>query len=160
MNSVPVRQIAAATLVLVLIGAFSLPSSAQQQRAERAAITVYQIEASNEPPGGVDPQIKSLVDQFEGTLRYSTYKLVSKTPERMSPGDKEKLAIPGHREMHLNMLGYEGNYIRLKVRVIEKNNDERRELLDTEFRLVEGGTVLIGGYGYRDGKLIVAISAK
>jgi hypothetical protein len=62
--------------------------------------------------------------------------------------------------MLLQMLGYDGNRIKMKVRLVEKQPGGSRDVLNTEFRLVEGGTMMIGGYDYRDGKLIVAISAK
>lgn len=156
MKSAPVRQAVAVLSVFLILVSLPLPLLAQEQRAD---ITVYQIAASNGEPG-IDPQIQSLVKEFEGTFRYSTYKLVSKTPMQMKVGENDKIVLAGNREMHLQMLGYDGNRIKLNVKVIEKQNMKRNEVLNTEFRLTEGGTILIGGYDYRDGRLIVAISAK
>jgi len=69
--------------------------------------------------------------------------------------------LPGHREMQLRMQGYEGNRISLKVKIKEKAEKGRhREVLNTEFRIIEGGTIMIGGYEYHGGKLLIAISAK
>jgi hypothetical protein len=32
-------------------------------------------------------------------------------------------------------------------------------VLNTEFRLIKGGTIVIGDYNYHEGKLILAVSA-
>ena len=63
--------------------------------------------------------------------------------------------------MELQMQGYEGSRINLKVKITEKAHKGReRDVLNTEFRLIEGGTIMIGGYQHREGNLLLAISAK
>jgi hypothetical protein len=160
MKIVPARQVTIPLAVLLL--AF-LPylASAQEQIPNKAAhILIYVIEASNEGQG-VDPQIQHLVKEFRGAFRYSSYQLVTKIPRRLEPGEKEEVNLPGHREMQLQMQGYENDRISLKVRIREKAEKGRhRDVLNTEFRIIEGGTIVIGGYEYQNGKLLVAISAK
>jgi hypothetical protein len=161
MKSVPARQVTYPLAVLLLLAFLPHPSLAQEQYPNKAAhILIYVIEASNEGKG-VDPQIQHLVKEFRGALRYSSYELVSKIPRRLEPGEKEEVKLPGHREMQLRMQGYEGNRISLKVEIKEKADKGRhREVLNTEFRIIEGGTIMIGGYEYHGGKLLIAISAK
>jgi len=48
----------------------------------------------------------------------------------------------------------------MKIRIVEKSTRGRsRDVLNTEFRLTRGGTIVIGDYNYQKGKLILAISA-
>jgi hypothetical protein len=148
-------------LATTLVFAWSSQALAKRDRPGGGVqIVVYLIEASNGNPG-VDPRIRGIVDQFEGAFRYSTYKLLSKIPMDLPVGSEEKLAVPDQRELSLSVQGFENRRVRLKVKIVEKPKSDRpREVLNTEFRIVEGGTILIGGYSYRDGKLILAISAR
>jgi len=148
----------AAMLTLVLLLGPNV-SAASARADEQARIVVYLIKASDGSPG-VDPEIRSIVKQFGGAFRYSSYRLVSKIPKSVPMGGDVRIALPGSREMRVYANGRENNRIRLKIRVKEKSVQGReREILNTEFRIVEGGTIMIGGYNYHDGKLMVAISA-
>jgi hypothetical protein len=162
MNNVPPRRATVALAFLFLLLFFSAPLQAQGQGPGQSAdIVISVIEASNGGGNGVDPQIRGLVKEFGGALRYSTYRLVSRIPRELREGERETVSLPGDRQMQLQMQGHEGNRIKLRVRLTEKSSEGgSREKLNTEFRLIEGGTIMIGGYHYRDGKLLIAISAK
>jgi hypothetical protein len=126
----------------------------------RVHTIVYLIKASNDMPG-VDPEIRHIVREFQGAFKYSTYRLVSKVPKDIAIGSDEKIALPGLREMQIYAKGYENNRIKLRVRIKEKQSrGGAREVLDTDFRIMEGGTIIIGGYHYQEDKLILAISAE
>ena len=123
------------------------------------SVVVYVIEASEGVPG-VDPAIRHIVKDFHETLRYSTYKLLSRVSRKIPVGKDAKVSLPGERELRLYAQGYEAKRIKLKAIIIDKSNKkEPREILSTQFRISRGVTMLIGGYNYRDGKLILAISA-
>jgi hypothetical protein len=151
--------VALAVVVAVL---FSISPRAAAQRDGPDGdmrIVVYLIEASDGVPG-IDPEIRDIVKQFQRTFRYSTYRLVSKIPKKIRMGNDEKIALPGLRELRLYARGHEGRRIKLKVKIMEKPmRGRQRQVLDTDFRIVKGGTIVIGGYDYHTGKLIVAISA-
>ncbi|RJP18524.1 MAG: hypothetical protein C4520_14350 [Candidatus Abyssobacteria bacterium SURF_5] len=158
MNRVPARQVTVFLLVSLLLS-FSAVSAPAQQAGPKADIIIYVIEASN-GGGGVDPQIQHLVKEFKGAFRYSSYQLVKRIPRRLEAGEKEIVPLPGGRQMQLQMQGYEENRIKLRVKILEKKEKGSRDILNTEFRIIKGGTIMIGGYDYRDGKLVMAISAK
>ena len=160
MRIVPVRRVAILFATLFLLSLLPYSAMAQEQgSSQKADIIIYVIEASNEGQG-VDPQIQGLVKEL-GAFRYSSYKLVSKIPRQLRSGEKESVSLPGNRQMQLQMQGAEGNRVKLKVKITEKSEEQRsRDILNTEFRIIEGGTIMIGGYDYRNGKLFVAISAK
>lgn len=149
-------------LAVVLAVLFSISPRAAAQRDGPDGdmrIVVYLIEASDGVPG-VDPEIRDIVKQFQRTFRYSTYKLVSKIPKKVSVGNDEKIALPGLRELRLYARGREDGRLKLKVKIVEKPmRGPERDVLNTDFRIVKGGTIVIGGYDYHTGKLIVAISA-
>lgn len=151
------------TLVIMAISIsifFSGPAAVAKERgsADHVRIVVYLIEASDGVPA-VDPQIRDIVKQLHGTLRYSTYRLRSKIPKTIRIGEEQKIALPGSREMRLYARGHEGGRMKLKVKITAKGDRGRtRDVLNTEFRLGKSGTIVIGGYDYHGNKLIVAIS--
>ena len=149
-------------LAVILSLTFLFGPNASAQRIDSGGevrIVVSLIEASNDAPR-VDPQIRGLVKQFRGDFRYSSYKLVSRIPKTIKIGSYETVRLPGSREMRLYARGYENNRVKLNVKVTERGRRGRgREVLNTDFRIVRGGTIMIGGYRYRDGRLMVAISA-
>lgn len=145
---------------VLLIMAAGMDAAAQPSGpGGEVKIIVYVIEASEGVPG-VDPQIRHIVKQFHGTFRHSTYRLVSKVPRKVPMGKEARIALPGLRELRIKALGYETGRIKLKLRISEKSTRGRsHDVLNTEFRLIKGGTIVIGDYNYREGKLILAVSA-
>jgi hypothetical protein len=151
--------VALATVLVLVLVLGSNASATPPDSDEKVRIVVYLIKASDDAPG-VDSEIKDLVRQFGGAFRYSSYRLVSKIPKSIPLGSEVKIPLPGSRRLHIYARGREGKRIRLKIKIREKSARGRdREMLNTEFRIVEGGTIMIGGYNYHEGKLMVAISA-
>lgn len=153
------------TLLALFVSAILLAStgagvSAQTPGAsDTVRIVVHLIEASNGAPG-VDPEIKDIVKDFRGEFRYSTYKLISKVPKTIKTGDNENIDLPDSRELQLYSKGYEKDRVKIRVKIVEKSKGKAaRDVLDTEFRIVSGGTIIIGPYNYKQGKLLLAISA-
>jgi hypothetical protein len=148
--------VALAIMLSVFLG---IPHNALAQADDSVRIVVYVIEASDGVPG-VDPEIKPLVKQFHGTFRYSTYKLISKVPKTIPMGGQSKIMMPGQREMNISALGQEEGRIKLKVRITKKSaKGQSRDVLNTEFRLGKGASMVIGGYDHNNAKLILAISS-
>lgn len=160
MTNTSIGKVAVLAAALALVLMFGPNASATPpDSGEEVRVIIYLIRASDDAPG-VDSEIKGLVRQFKGAFRYSSYRLVSKMPKSIPVGDEVKVPLPGSRQLHVHARGREDNRIKLKVKIREKARRGRdRDMLNTEFRIVEGGTIIIGGYDYREGKLIVAISA-
>jgi hypothetical protein len=153
--------LAVSVLVFVVASILSLPDSTVSAEGESSAVktVIYLIEASD-GPGGIDPAIKDIVKQVSGTLRYSSYKVFSTIRKKIDIGDDEDISLPGSRELNIRALGYEEDRIKLRVKIAEKSGrGESRDMVNTEIRIVKGGTFIIGGYDHDGGKLIVAISA-
>lgn len=161
MTHMPIsRPVTAFMLSIVLVFLLTPGVSAQPPgSSEEVGIVVYLIEASNGAPG-VDPEIKEIIKDLKGELRYVTYKLISKIPKKIKTGKSEKIKLPDSRELLLTAGGYEDGRVKLSVKVTEKQGrGASREVVNTDFRIVRGGTIIIGPYNYREGKLILAISA-
>jgi hypothetical protein len=153
------------SVIVALLAALALLCTAPYAQAQSSSgtdavgVVVYVIKASDGVPG-VDPAIKHIVKQFHESFRYSTYKLVKKVPKKIPLRSVTKIKLPGDRELYLSALGVEGSRIKLRVRIAEKaSGGKSRDALNTEFKLAKGGTIGIGGYDYKKGKLILAISA-
>jgi len=154
------RIIPVLMLFAIFFFAFGPKAFAQSHEApDDVRIVVYLIEASNGAPG-VDSEIKQIIKELKGELRYSTYRLISKVPKKIKTGERERIGLPDSRELLLFARGFEDGRVKLNVKITEKSSrGDRREVLNTDFRIVKGGTILIGPYNYREGKLILAISA-
>ena len=146
-------------LAILLPVLFAFGSNAPAQPGDAVGIVVYVIEASDGVPG-VDSEIRPIVKQFHQTFRYSTYKLISKMPKRIPIGGETKIMLPGLRELKIAALGHEAGRIKLRVKITKREaRGKPRDVLNTEFRLGKGSSMVIGGYDYHKGKLILAISA-
>jgi hypothetical protein len=167
MTSIPLRKSLIALALLVACVFLASPGVGAEPPDRRGGrgegndvrIVVYLIDASDNA-SGVDPEIKGIVNQLRGTFGYSSYRLVSKIRKNVPVGNSEKFSLPGPRELTVFAHGREGNRIKLKVKVHEKSGrGGSRDALNTEFRIADGGTIIIGGYKHDGGRLIVAISA-
>ena len=161
MTTMPVKKDFLIFLLSVIL-VFSLTPGICAQPSDSPGdvrIVVYMIEASNDAPG-VDSQIKDIIKDLRKELRYSTYRLISKVPKKIKIGGRESVKLPGSRNLLLFAQGYENGRVKLRVKVTEKSGrGPERSVLNTEFRIVRGGTIIIGPYNYHEGKLILAISA-
>lgn len=143
---------------------------------ERAGITVRVISASR-GPGVVDPALGDLHRQLSSLFGYSSYRLLdqrrfalsrgetaviglpgglARPPQRESPGFRQRL-VPrqaGQRTFEVTPLGMSGGFLQMRVKMDEDGN----RLLDTQFRIPPGETIMIGGPPYGPGVLIVAVT--
>jgi hypothetical protein len=161
MTNISIGKILLALIVsAILVASTGSGVSAQTpDSSDTVRIVVHLIEASNGAPG-VDPEIKDILKDFRDEFRYSTYKLISKVPKTINKGGSQKVALPDSRELQLFSKGYENGRVKLRVKIVEKPKEKAaREMLNTEFRIVRGGTIIIGPYNYKKGKLLLAISA-
>ena len=161
----------AAVAILVLLG-----SVAQAQ--ERTEVTVRVIAAST-AERGFDPSLSDIQGKLGALFAYSSYRLIgqqsfalsfgetgsmplpagrqARGPGKESPGFRERFApaAPVGRTLEVIPVSKRGDLVELQVRMEEGG----RVLLNTQFRIASGGTILIGGPHFGPGVLIVALSA-
>jgi len=136
-----------------LILTVALISSAVQAWSQSPVrLTVEVIQASRNG-NAVDPSLGKLRAQLK-SLNYSSYQLLASHPLATTIGAKQVVALPGGKSLDLFPYGLSGETLELLVTI----TDGTRRLLDTTFRLSNGGTILVGGPAHGDGVLILAIT--
>lgn len=148
------------------------------QGQERAEVSVRVIAASR-AERGFDPSLSDIQGKLGSLFGYSSYRLIgqqsfslgfgqagsmmlpggsrARGPGREFPGIRERFApaAPVARTLEVVPVARRGDLVELQVRMEEGG----RILLNTQFRIASGGTILIGGPHFGPGVLIVALSA-
>ena len=118
--------------------------------AQDVKISIMVIKASNNGDT-VDPALSRLNSQL-GQLNYSSYSLVKKDSKQGKLGGELSFSLPDGDMLSVNMKNIEDSFVTLDVSMREAG-------MRTNFKIVNGGTVLIGGNEYKDGTLVIAITA-
>ncbi|MEO5656946.1 MAG: hypothetical protein ABIO65_10110 [Nitrospiria bacterium] len=133
-------------IAVVLLGA----AAAWGQSAVNLNVQV--IHASNTGKA-VDPALAKIRSQLS-SFKYTNYALLETRPFTTAIGAKHAMPLPGGKILDLYPYGVSGGSLELLVTI----TDGAKRVLDTTFRLSNGGTILVGGPTHADGVLIVAIS--
>jgi len=144
-------RIAALLVGLVLASAGS-PLLAAAGEAVRLGVEV--IYASNEGQR-VDPSLAGVERQLRSSFRYSSYRRLDSHELVRSIGQQGTVPLPGGRTLLLAPQGVSGGSVILLASI----QGGGRALLNTELKLANGGTILVGGPSHEAGVLILAITA-
>lgn len=154
---------------------------------ERTSVLVRVILASSEGQG-MDPAIGDLYRQLSSMFGYSSYRLMEERQMSLATGERGLVRLPAgpvqeeerrglprpqpfqrvpalkekapgraltYRGFEVVPVGRLGDQVEMRVRMEE----DGRRLLNTHFRIANGGTVLVGGPPYGSGVLIIAVTA-
>jgi hypothetical protein len=158
MTGMPFRKVFVPLIVCIVALSLSGAGAFAQGASSSFAVVVYLIEASNDG-SRIDPEIKNIAKQLQGDFPYSAYKLVKKTPRRISVGKPETIPLSGGRELRLTASGYDNKMVKFNAEITRKpGGGQPPEKVKTGFRIAEGVTRVIWVYSNKKGKLIVAIS--
>jgi len=120
--------------------------------AQTVPIQVQVILASREAGGHVDPAIRSLVRELQRDFAYTSYRLLETQRGQVGAQRPWRTAIAGGRPLNVALMGASGRRVELKITTADVN---------TRVSLQRGGPpFLVGGPPYRNGVLIIAISAR
>jgi hypothetical protein len=136
-------------IAVLLVGGAVAPSAWPQSPV---SLTVQVVHASNTGKR-VDPALAKIRAQL-GAFTYSNYTLLDTRPFATALGAKHAMPLPGGKTLDLYPYGLSGGSLELLVTI----TDGAKRILDTTFRLANGGTILVGGPTHADGVLIIAIS--
>ena len=103
---------------------------------------------------GVDGQLSDLSRQLR-MFRYTTYELMGQHRLFRSIGQRGSVSLPGGKTLQLTPQGITGGSVVLLASIRHGGNT----LLNTELKLANRGTILVGGPLHAGGVLILAISA-
>ncbi|MCD6460894.1 hypothetical protein J7L67_09565 [bacterium] len=118
--------------------------------AQTVKISILVIKASNNG-NSVDPALNHLKSQLN-RLNYSSYLLIKSDSKQDKVNGKVQFYLPDGDVLNVNLNNIGKSFITLDVSMFKAG-------MKTNFKIVNGGTVLIGGNEYEDGTLVIAITA-
>ncbi len=138
----------------ILILAFLFLSSglvvAQSNFSKEVNIGIKVIKASNER-GGIDPQLSDLSSQLV-RLNYTSYQFLMQDSKTGVPKDELFFNLPDGDVLRVVLLTVDEPYIKLYVAI-------KKAGLNTNFKISNHGTVIVGGNKFKGGSLVIAITA-
>ena len=123
--------------------------------AERLGVNIKVVLADRNSTE-IDPEVREMAAGLQGVLKYTGFHLVKDVSLNLAKGAHDEVTLPPQRKMHLQFKGYEGQHARLKLSIIE----HQEEIFQTTVLLVDGGSVLIGGPPLEGGVLILKVGGK
>ncbi len=104
---------------------------------------------------GVDSRLAVLERQLQTTFRYTTYQLMGSHNQFLAMGQPGHVALPGGKLLVLVPQGISGGAVVLLVSIQQGG----QVLLNSQLKLANRGTILVGGPVHEAGVLILAIGA-
>jgi hypothetical protein len=118
------------------------------------AINVKTVLASQETDY-LDPELSSLTKELQSVFRYSSYRLLSKHAVRLAIEDTATVSLPGNRILKMTPMGILDDRIELKLVIFKKN----QQIFETLIKLLNHGSLTVGGPKHQDGILLFHISS-
>lgn len=153
-------------LVLVVFAGVATPADVWGNDRRVSVVATSILAVKEETRQELDPELIALREKLEELFKYRGYVVVDKA-ERSGEYETElEFGLPenlvlrvtpkrGDREGRINLVAK-------LVRVVpskKKGKKIEKSVLETELKLKEGGTVLLGGPSLEDGVLILALEA-
>jgi hypothetical protein len=139
-------------LVIICV-LFSWGGYTQPVSAAAFDIEVRIIHASNADKA-FDPRLMDLQKDLQ-TLNYMSFEQLDTVGLSLDKGKTGKVNLPGGRIMELTPADFEKGKINMNVKIMEKGSS----ILTTRLRIANHGTVILGGPSYKQGFLVLAITA-
>jgi hypothetical protein len=150
-SSCPGVPAARAALLALLVLVFGAGAAS----AEAVTVDIGVVVASHEGTA-IDPALSALKPKLQSMFPYSSYRMVDRMRKTLAVGETGEFPLPGGRSIQVTPAPPPGVKIRLDVQVMERT----RNLLTTTLGMSRGGMVIVGGPPYRNGVLILLISAE
>jgi hypothetical protein len=144
-----------AVLAAVAGGLLCLPSAGAW--GETLAVQITTVRATDDGP--CDPELEGLRPRLRRLAGYRGYQLLGEHRRQVAWRDTEEFDLGDGRSLVLQPKGMNEQRIMMQVRLLEG----RRRLVDTNVRLVNGGTMVFGvGRDARggDGAVLILLRAQ
>ena len=113
------------------------------------------IEASN-VGSSIDPSLRDVHDQLGTLFNFTSYRLLRDLNIHLVGNRPVEVPVHGGRSMEVTLSGEYRKTVELRIRIKRDGMD----ILNTQVRLSQGRTVLIGGPKHGEGVIIFAVSAR
>ena len=113
------------------------------------------IEASN-VGSSIDPSLRDVHDQLGTLFNFTSYRLLRDLDLHLVGNRPVEVPVHRGRSMEVTLSGEYRKTVELRIRI----KRDGMNILDTQVRLSQGRTVLIGGPKHGEGVIILALSAR
>ncbi len=134
-----------------------LPLSARSAWADgsgKVRVKVRIVHATNAHTQ-IDQRLSKMARYLQN-LRYSGFELLASESTDLTKNGKRTFSIAGGRKMTVNLLSKDAKRAKLRVQI----HGKRGKLLDTTVSVRRNGFFVVAGPRYKDGILVLPISAK
>lgn len=101
-------------------------------------IEVTSVRATESGPS--DPELVALRPRLRRLVGYRAFQIVGHEVRHCDWHNETRFTIPGGRHLQLLPKGYDDDVVKMEVRLLEG----RRRLVDTNVRVMKGGTMMFG----------------
>ncbi|MBI4970629.1 MAG: hypothetical protein HZC17_02185 [Candidatus Omnitrophica bacterium] len=147
------KSISIFTSMALAVSLFAVPTAIAQESVS-AQISVIVALAI---PGGdkVDPRLSAIESELNNTFRKSSYEQLEEMRFDLASQQIESRPLPGGGELGVQLVGADPGRFTLNVTIISNGT----QVLNTNFTIARGGTIIVGGPSYKEGNLVLAIKA-
>jgi len=135
------------TAILILITMGLVNSS--MASAEQVEIVVKVVHASKNG-NEVHENVKELYSRLSKMFDFTSYKMLLDVKEKGDYSQKQIITLPNNQKLILTPIEKDKDF-HIKVEM------EIEGVIKTDFRLKDGGTIILGGTKHKDGVLILVI---
>ncbi len=142
----------AVKMVFVLICVVFVSVPVVLSNNNEVSINITAIMASHETDS-IDSDLMPIADEFKTLFSYSSYKKIKKYTVVLKENQSDRIVLPQEQDLVVDYKGLdEKDNIAIHVSM--------GGVLNTDFTLIDGGHILIGGPEYEDGVLVLLFEAK
>ena len=152
-ENILVRRLTGASLgVAGLVLLATVVSAGAESAQHRVNVRIDSVLAADTNQG-CDKRLHSLSQRLRRMFHYSTFRLVKHEESRTPFGQTAAFSLPGGFILHVEPTGMDGNMIKSEMMLFGGSVP----IMITEFKLMNHGTIFVGGPRYDTGSLIISI---
>ncbi|MBN1520912.1 MAG: hypothetical protein JW928_00140 [Candidatus Aureabacteria bacterium] len=103
----------------------------------------------------IDTRLTGIEGQLKSIFRFSSYELYTTRRLVIPMGREEQIALPESKIFLLSPLYFHGRMVVMQAKILSG----RRLVVDTQFRVSQGGSFFVGGPQTQKGVIILKVTA-
>ncbi len=139
--------------LFLALGTLFLGSPVPRAFADSVQIQV-DIILAQDTQNGVDPRLSNLQSKLNQVFHFTSYRLISRESFTLNSQGSSEISLPGSGSLSLQLVKLSGNQAVIQAEIHKGSFS----ILNTQFRLKRGGTVVLNGPANAEGATIVGVS--
>jgi len=139
--------------LFLALGTLFLGNPVPRAFADSVQIQV-DIILAQDTQNGVDPRLSNLQSKLNQVFHFTSYRLISRESFTLNSQGSSEISLPGSGSLSLQLVKLSGNQAVIQAEIHKGSFS----ILNTQFRLKRGGTVVLNGPANAEGATIVGVS--